>query len=47
MRATACTLDSFKNQLRGGESFALGVLRGPRVSLIGDLNAALIQAISQ
>ena len=41
VRATACTVDSFKNQLSGGESFALSVLQGPRVSLIGDLNAAL------
>ncbi len=47
VRATACTLDSFKNQLRGGESFAMGVLQGPRVSLIGDLDAALFQAIGQ
>jgi predicted nucleotidyltransferase len=41
VRATVCTVDSFKNQLRGGESFALSVLQGPRVSLIGDLDAAL------
>ncbi len=43
VHATASTLDSFKNQLRGGESFALGVVQAPRVSLIGDLDAALLQ----
>jgi hypothetical protein len=47
VRATACTVDSFKKQLRGGESFATGVLQGPRVSLIGGLDAALFQAIGQ
>jgi Nucleotidyltransferase domain len=47
VRATACTVESFKNQLSGGESFALGVVQGPRVSLIGDLDAALFQAIGQ
>jgi Nucleotidyltransferase domain len=47
VRATTCTVESFKNQLSGGESFALGVVQGPRVSLIGDLDAALFQAIGQ
>ena len=47
VRATACGVDSFKNQLRSGESFALRVMQGPRVSLIGDLDAALFQAIGQ
>ncbi len=47
VRATACTVESFKNKLRGGESFTLGVMQAPRVSLIGDLDAALLQAICQ
>jgi hypothetical protein len=47
VRATASTVESFKNQLRSGESFALGVVQGPRVSLIGDLDAAFFQAIGQ
>lgn len=47
VHATACTIDSFKNQLRGGESFALGVVQGPRIALIGDLDAALLQATGQ
>lgn len=45
VRATACAVDSFKNQLSGGESFALSVLQEPRVSLIGDLNAALFRHV--
>lgn len=47
VRATACTVDSFKSQLRHGESFALGVVQGARVPLIGDLDAALLQATGQ
>ena len=47
VRATAFTVESFKNKLRGGENFALGVMQAPRVSLIGDLDAALLQAIGQ
>lgn len=47
VHATACTIDSFKSQLRGGESFALGVVQGPRVPLIGDIDAALLQATGQ
>ena len=47
VRATACTVESFKNKLRGGESFTLGVMQAPRGSLIGDLDAALLQAIGQ
>lgn len=41
VRATACTVESFKNQRHHCESFALGVMQAPRVSLIGDLNAGL------
>jgi predicted nucleotidyltransferase len=47
VRATANTIDSFMSQLRGGESFALGVMQGPRVPLIGDLDAALLQTTGQ
>ncbi len=43
VHATACSIESFKKQLRGGESFAQGVVQGPRVPLIGDLDAALLQ----
>jgi predicted nucleotidyltransferase len=42
VHATASTIESFKNQLRGGESFALGVVQGPRIALIGDLDAAIL-----
>lgn len=34
-RATACTVDSFKNHPRSGQSFALGAVQGPRLSSIG------------
>lgn len=47
VHATACTIDSFKKQVRGGESFALGIVQGPRVTLIGDLDAAILQATGQ
>jgi predicted nucleotidyltransferase len=47
VHATASTCDSFMSQLRAGESFALGVMQGPRVPLIGDLGAALLQATGQ
>jgi predicted nucleotidyltransferase len=47
VHATASTIESFKNQLRGGESFALGVVQGPRIALIGDLDASLLPAIGQ
>jgi hypothetical protein len=47
VRATACTVDSFKKQLRGGKSVATRVLQAPRVSLIGDLDAALFQAMDR
>jgi predicted nucleotidyltransferase len=47
VHATASTIESFKNQIRGGESFALGVVQGPRIALIGDLDAAILPAPGQ
>lgn len=47
VHATASTIDSFKSQLSSGESFARGVMQGPRVCLIGDLDAALLHATGQ
>lgn len=44
VRATACTMASFRQQLRGRESFALGIVQGPRIALIGDLDAAILPA---
>ncbi len=41
VRASAFTLDEFRSQLRGGESFALGIVRGPRIPLIGELDASI------
>lgn len=42
VRATASTVESFKRQLRGGEGFALDILQGPRIALMGELDAALL-----
>ncbi|MDC6170986.1 nucleotidyltransferase domain-containing protein [Paucibacter sp. XJ19-41] len=42
VHATAFTIESFKNQLRGGESFAQEIVRGPRIALIGTLDAAIL-----
>jgi len=42
VRATAMTVASFRNQLRAGEGFALGILQGPRIALIGELDAAIL-----
>ena len=47
VHATACTIESFKNQLRGGESFALGIVQGPRIALIGELDAAILPGPGQ
>lgn len=44
VHATAFTIEAFKNQLSAGESFALGILQGPRLPLVGDFDAAIIQA---
>jgi predicted nucleotidyltransferase len=44
VHATVCTIDSFKHQLGRGESFALGIVQGPRIALIGELDAAILQA---
>jgi predicted nucleotidyltransferase len=42
VHTTASTIQSFRNQLRGGKSFALGVVQGPRIALVGDLDAAIL-----
>ena len=47
VRATTCTVDLFKDQLQGGENFALSLVQGPRVSLIGYFDAVLFQAIGE
>jgi predicted nucleotidyltransferase len=42
VHATACTIEAFKNQVRGQESFALEVVRSPRIPLLGNLDAAIL-----
>jgi predicted nucleotidyltransferase len=44
VHATVYTIDSFKHQLGRGESFALGIVQAPRIALIGELDAAILQA---
>lgn len=44
VHATAFTVDAFKNQLLAGESFAQGVVQGPRMQLIGNFDAEILQA---
>jgi len=41
IHATACTIDSFHEQLLGRESFAQDIVRGPRTPLIGDFDAEI------
>lgn len=43
VHATAFTIDDFKSQLRSGEGFAQGVAYGPRMPLIGDFDAEILQ----
>ncbi len=47
VHATACTIQSFKKQIRGGESFALAIVQGPRIPLLGDFNAAILSATGE
>ena len=44
VHATAFTIEAFKNQIRAGESFAQGVAQGPRMPLLGDFDAEILQA---
>ena len=42
VRGTVSTIDSFQEQLRGKESFAQDIARGPRIALIGDFDAQVV-----
>ncbi|WP_343631054.1 nucleotidyltransferase domain-containing protein [Roseateles sp.] len=42
VHATASTISAFQEQLRGGESFAQDIARGPRIPLMGDFDAEVI-----
>jgi predicted nucleotidyltransferase len=44
VRATACTMEAFKTQVRGQESFALGVIQSPKIPLSGDFDASIFSA---
>jgi predicted nucleotidyltransferase len=43
VHASVSTIDGFKNQIQTGETFARDVVRGPRIALIGDFDATVIQ----
>lgn len=42
VHANAFTVESFRSQLRAGEGFALDIVQGPRITLIGDFDAAIV-----
>jgi DNA-binding MarR family transcriptional regulator len=44
VRATASTIEVFKNQIRGQESFALEVVQKPRIPLLGNFDASILSA---
>jgi hypothetical protein len=44
VHGTAFAIDTFKNQLHAGENFAQGIAQGPRMPLIGDFDAEVLQA---
>jgi len=47
VHANASTIPDFKNQLRSGEGFAQGVAHGPRLPVIGDFDAEILQATGE
>lgn len=42
VRASVSTVKTFQDQIHAGESFALEVVRAPRIALVGDFDAAVI-----
>ena len=44
VRVSAMSVGDFREQLRSGEGFAAGIVHGPRIPLIGDLDATVVQA---
>lgn len=42
VHATVSSVQDFKKQLKAGESFATEIMRGPRIALTGDLDAAVL-----
>lgn len=43
VHASVSTIEDFRNQIQAGESFAREVVQGPRIALIGDLDATVVQ----
>lgn len=42
VHASVSTVKGFRNQIQAGESFADEIVRGPKIALIGDFDAAVI-----
>lgn len=42
VQATASTIGSFMEQVRGGESFAQEIVQGPRIALVGSFEDAIL-----
>lgn len=42
VHASVSTVKSFKAQVAAGESFALGIVQGPKIALIGELDTAVV-----
>jgi len=43
VHASVSTIKDFRNQIQAGESFAREIVQGPRIALIGDLDATVVQ----
>lgn len=41
--ASVSTIEDFRKQIQAGESFAREIVQGPRIALIGDLDATVVQ----
>jgi predicted nucleotidyltransferase len=47
VHASVSTIEDFRNQIQAGESFAREIVQGPRIALIGDLDATVVQGASR
>lgn len=45
VHATASTIESFINQVHGGESFAQDIVQGPRIALVGSFEHAIFSNV--
>ena len=47
VHATAYTIDSFMEQVRGGESFAHDIVQGPRIALVGSFEDVVLSGVGR